>query len=62
MPNLRLRDQRTELLPHTAPNGAIKVEVLLSNGSIWLTQKRMAELFDAGLAETQQVKYTKAKA
>lgn len=45
MPNLSLQDQTTEFLLYTAPNGAIKVEVLLSNESIWLTQERMAELF-----------------
>ena len=45
MPNLSLQDQATEFLLYTAPNGAIKVEVLLSNESIWLTQERMAELF-----------------
>lgn len=43
--NLSLRDQATEFLLYTAPSGAIKVEVLLSNESIWLTQERMAELF-----------------
>jgi hypothetical protein len=43
--NLTLRDQTTEFLLYTAPNGGIKVEVLLSNESIWLTQERMAELF-----------------
>lgn len=43
--NLTLRDQTTEFLLYTAPNGHIKVEVLLSNESIWLTQERMAELF-----------------
>ncbi|MCQ8104890.1 hypothetical protein NP590_12310 [Methylomonas sp. SURF-2] len=45
MPNLSLQDQTTEFLLYTAPNGAIKVEVLLSNETIWLTQERMAELF-----------------
>lgn len=49
MPNLTLRDQITEFLLYTAPNGAIKVEVLLSNETIWLTQKRMAELFGVGV-------------
>ncbi len=49
MPNLSLQDQTTEFLLYTAPNGAIKVEVLLSNESIWLTQKRMAELFGVGV-------------
>jgi len=45
MPNLSLQDQITEFLLYTAPNGEIKVEVLLSNETIWLTQERMAELF-----------------
>ena len=49
MPNLSLQDQTTEFLLYTAPNGAIKVEVLLSNETIWLTQKRMAELFGVGV-------------
>jgi hypothetical protein len=35
-------------LLYTAPNGAIKVEVLRSAETIWLTQKRMAELFGVG--------------
>jgi hypothetical protein len=35
--HLSLHDQATEFLLYTAPNGAIKVQVLLSNESIWLT-------------------------
>jgi len=46
---ITLRDQTTEFLLYTAPNGAIKVEVLLANETIWLTQKRMAELFGVGV-------------
>ena len=46
---LTTRDQTTEFLLYTAPNGSIKVEVLLSNETIWLTQKRMAELFSVGV-------------
>ena len=46
---LTLRDQTTEFLLYTAPNGMVKVEVLLSNENIWLTQKRMAELFGVGV-------------
>ena len=45
MPNLSLQDQTTEFLLYTAPNGEVKVEVLLSNETLWLTQERMAELF-----------------
>ncbi|MDP3664947.1 MAG: hypothetical protein U1D41_14125 [Nitrosomonas sp.] len=47
--HLSLQDQAMEFLLYTAPNGAIKVEVLLSNESIWLTQKRIAELFGVGV-------------
>jgi len=46
---LTLQDQTTEFLLYTAPNGDIKVDVLLSHETIWLTQKRMAELFGAGV-------------
>jgi len=49
-PNLTFQNQTTEFLLYTAPNGAVKVEVLLSGESIWLTQKRMAELFGVGVA------------
>lgn len=44
-----LQDQSSEFLLYTAPDGAIKVEVLLGNETIWLTQKRMAELFGVGV-------------
>jgi hypothetical protein len=50
MKKLSTRDQTTEFLLYTAPNGGIKVEVLLSHETIWLTQKRMAELFGVGVA------------
>ena len=43
--HLSLQDQTTEFLLYTAPDGEIKVEVLLNNETIWLTQERMAELF-----------------
>lgn len=45
MPNLSQHDQLTEFLLYTVPNGDIKIEVLLNNETIWLTQERMAELF-----------------
>ncbi|SET61159.1 virulence RhuM family protein [Thorsellia anophelis] len=48
--SLTLKDETTEFLLYTAPNGEIKVEVLLSNETIWMTQKRMAELFGVGKA------------
>ncbi|CCK74847.1 Virulence family protein RhuM [Oleispira antarctica RB-8] len=42
---LSLQDQTTEFLLYTAPTGEVKVEVLLSDETLWLTQERMAELF-----------------
>lgn len=42
---LSTQDQTTEFLLYTAANGNVKVEVLLNNETLWLTQERMAELF-----------------
>ncbi|QPE18412.1 virulence RhuM family protein [Providencia rettgeri] len=49
MLNLSLQDQTSEFLLYTAPNGEVKVEVLLSGETIWLTQKRIAQLFGVGV-------------
>jgi hypothetical protein len=38
-------DQLTEFLLYKTPSGDIKVEVFLHDENLWLTQKRMAELF-----------------
>ncbi|MDH5377854.1 MAG: virulence RhuM family protein [Gammaproteobacteria bacterium] len=45
MKKLTTKDELTEFLLYTSPGGAVKVEVLLNNETLWLTQKRMAELF-----------------
>lgn len=45
MNELSLKDHTTEFLLYTAPSGQVKVEVLLNNETLWLTQERMAELF-----------------
>ena len=42
---LSIKDELTEFLLYTARDGKVKVEVFLNNETIWLTQKRMAELF-----------------
>lgn len=39
----------TEFLLYTTPNGKVKVEIFLRNENIWLTQKRIAELFNVGI-------------
>jgi hypothetical protein len=39
----------TEFLLYTTPNGKVKVEIFLRNETVWLTQKRMADLFGVGI-------------
>lgn len=39
------RDEATEFLLYTAPDGQVKVECILHDETIWLTQERIAELF-----------------
>lgn len=50
MNEISLKDQTTEFLLYTAPNGGVKVEVVLNNETLWLTQKRIAELFGVGVS------------
>jgi len=45
MRKLTIKDELTEFLLYTTPNAEIKVETYLHNESLWLPQKRMAELF-----------------
>src|SRR3989344_5472955 len=40
------KEKITDFLMYNTPNGNIKVEVFLHEENIWLTQKRMSELFD----------------
>jgi hypothetical protein len=34
-----------EVLLYTTPNGGVKVEIYLQNGTVWLTQQKIADLF-----------------
>ncbi len=43
---LTAKDELTEFLLYTSPSGEIKVDVLLQDETIWLSQKKIAELFD----------------
>lgn len=43
--SLTAQDEVTEFLLYTVPGGDVKVEVILNNETIWLTQQRMADLF-----------------
>ncbi len=39
------KDEITEFLLYTTPNGKVKVEIFLHNENIWLTQDKIALLF-----------------
>ncbi|MFO7728165.1 MAG: hypothetical protein R6X11_07530, partial [Desulfonatronovibrio sp.] len=39
----------TDFLLYTAPDGQVKVECILHDETIWLTQDRIAELFGVGV-------------
>ncbi len=39
----------TEFLLYTTPNGNVKVEIFLRDETVWLTQKKMADLFGVGI-------------
>jgi hypothetical protein len=45
MKKLTTQDELTEFLFYTTPNNDIKVETYLHDETVWLPQKRMAELF-----------------
>ncbi len=49
MKKLTLKDELTEFLLYTTPNNDIKIETYLHNESLWLPQKRMAELFNVNV-------------
>ena len=46
---LTTRDEVTDFLLYTTPDGQVKVECILHDETIWLTQKRIAELFGVGV-------------
>ena len=43
---LMTNDEFTNFLIYTTPDGNVKVEAFLHDENIWLTQKKMAELFN----------------
>ncbi|WP_297485001.1 virulence RhuM family protein [Sulfurimonas sp.] len=45
MNNLTIKDELTEFLLYTTPNSDVKVETYLHDETLWLSQKRIAELF-----------------
>lgn len=46
---LTASDELTNFLLYTAPDGQVKVECILHDETIWLSQKHIAELFDVGI-------------
>jgi len=42
----QLNKNSTDFVLYTTPNGEVKLEVILQNETLWLTQKMIAELFD----------------
>lgn len=45
MKKLGIKDELTDFLLYTSPNGDVKVEVILNQETVWLTQKAIAQLF-----------------
>jgi len=48
-PSLSLSDELSDFLLYTAPNGDVRVEVLLGDESVWMPQAGIASLFDVGV-------------
>ncbi|OIO73571.1 MAG: hypothetical protein AUJ85_07560 [Elusimicrobia bacterium CG1_02_37_114] len=44
----------SKVILYTSPNGQVKIDVFLQNETVWLTQKKMAELFSV---ETHTINY-----
>lgn len=40
------KTEKAEIIIYTSQDGDVKIEVVIENESLWLSQKKMAELFD----------------
>ena len=47
--DLAVKDEVTDFLIYTTPQGNVRIEAFLHNETIWLTQKKMAELFQVSI-------------
>jgi hypothetical protein len=45
MKDIIVQDNLTDFLLYNSPNGEVKVEVFLSDETLWLSQKNIADLF-----------------
>jgi hypothetical protein len=45
MKKLSIKDELTDFLLYSAPEGNVKVEVILHDETVWLSQKSIAQLF-----------------
>ncbi len=45
MKKLSIKDELTDFLLYSAPDGKVKVEVILNEETVWLSQKSIAQLF-----------------
>lgn len=43
-----MQESGAEIVVYEAPDGNVRVEVLVGDDTVWLTQKQMADLFDTG--------------
>jgi len=48
--SLTLQDELTEFLLYTTPSSDVRVEIFMHDESVWLPQKRMAELFGVDIS------------
>ena len=46
---IKIKDQLTEFLLYSTPDGSVKVEIFFHDENIWLPKKRMAELFGVNI-------------
>lgn len=49
MTEFKALEKTSNFLIYTTPEGSVKIEAYLHNENVWLTQKRMAELFNVGI-------------
>lgn len=43
-----MKEQKSEIIIYQNPDGLIKIDVMLQDETVWLTQAQMAVLFDKG--------------